>query len=313
MKQKILIADDEQSVQRVLARALSTEPYELLSVSNGQEALAMASEQNPDVILLDINMPLKNGWDVLKELRGNLQTRTIPVIMLSANGTVDDKVGGLEMGADDYVTKPFAVAELKARVASALHRNHFALSANPLTRLPGSPAIEEEVNRRIRESIPFAFLYADINHFKSYNDAYGFAQGDLLIEATAEILMESLRSEGGKEWFAGHIGGDDFVVITEPDFAPGAAQAIASRFDQRAAGFYCALDRSRGCVEAKNRHGRLERFPLVSLSIGIVTSQRRTLDHYAKVVQIASEMKAYCKSNPGHRLSRFAFDRRGDA
>jgi diguanylate cyclase (GGDEF)-like protein len=313
MKQKILIADDEQAVQRVLTRAFESGPYELLSVSNGAEALTAAATQSPDMILLDVNMPVKNGWDVLKELRGNFQTRDIPVIMLTGYGAVDEKVDGLEMGADDYVTKPFAIAELRARVANTLHRNQAALSANPLSKLPGNPAIEEEVNRRIRENVPFAFLYVDINHFKSYNDAYGFAQGDNVLHAMAEMLRESLRSDGGRDWFAGHVGGDDFVMIVDPAQAANVAQRLASLFDERAPSFYPAPDRARGYIESENRQGHLERFPLVSLSIGIVSSQQRVLDHYAKVVQIASEMKSYCKSQSEHRLSRFAFDRRSDA
>ena len=311
MKQKILIADDEVSVQRVLARVLGSQSYELLRVSNGRDALDVALAQSPDIILLDINMPEKNGWDVLRELRGNSQTRMIPVIMVTGFGAVSDEVGGLEMGADDYITKPFATAELKARVAAALRRNRLALAANPLTRLPGSPMIEDEVNRRIREGTPFAFLYADINHFKSYNDAYGYARGDRVIRETADMLLESLRLEGGGG-FVGHIGGDDFVIITAPTQAPHLAQRVVSQFDQRTPGFYDSSDRRRGCIQVENRAGRRQRFPLITLSIGIVTTQLRMLDHYGKVVKIASEMKAYCKSIPDHQRSRFSFDRRRD-
>lgn len=189
MKQKILVADDEPSVQKLLARALSAEPYELVSVSNGRDALDLASSENPGVIVLDINMPGKNGIDVLKELRRNISTRMIPVILLTARASVSDEVSGLNMGADDYITKPFDLAELRARIAGILRRNQLALSANPLTHLPGSPMIEEEVNRHIQEKIPFAFFYVDISHFKSYNDAYGFARGDQVIRRTAEILV----------------------------------------------------------------------------------------------------------------------------
>ena len=312
MRQKILIADDEEAVQKVLARALGSEPYELLSAFNGNDALDVATTQNPDIILLDVNMPEKNGWDVLRELRRNIQTCMTPVIMLTGCGVVSDKVGGLEMGADDYVTKPFTIEELKARIVSALRRHRLALSAHPLTRLPGSPMIEEEVNHRIRAGIPFAFLYIDINHFKSYNDAYGYARGDRVILETADILLGSFHADGGGDGFVGHIGGDDFVAITGPEQAPYVAERIVSQFDQRAPSFYNSADRRHGHIRIKNRMGRWQRFPLISLSIGIVVSQQRKLDHYAKVVQLASEMKAYCKSNPRHSLSRFAFDRRKD-
>ena len=310
MRQKILVADDEDSVQRVLARAFNPAVYELLCAPNGKTALDLASTQNPDLILLDINMPEKNGWEVLRELRRNAQTRMTPVIMLTACGVLADKVGGLEMGADDYITKPFTVVELMARVDGALRRNRLAISANPITRLPGSPAIEAEVNRLIAAAAPFAFLYVDINCFKAYNDVYGYERGDRVIRETAEILMESFHSDGGRAGFVGHIGGDDFVVITNPDAAPYLAARIAAEFDKRAPGFYRASDRRHGSIHVKNREGRWQHFPFISLSMGIVTTQHRVLDHYAKVVQVASEMKTYCKSNPNHRLSRFAFDRR---
>lgn len=308
MTGRILIADDDRTVQKVLGRALAS--YELLRALNGKDALEVALAQSPDVILLDINMPEKDGRVVLRELRGNSRTRMIPVIMVTGFGAVSDMVDGLEMGADDYVTKPFSLEELKARVAGALHRSRLALSANPLTHLPGSPLIEEEVERRVREQIPFAFLYADINDFKSYNDVYGYARGDRVIRETAEMFLENLEADAG--CFLGHIGGDDFVLLTTPAQAPYLAQRIVSRFDQQVPGFYNASDRRHGCIRIKDRAGRWRRFPPISLSIGVVTTQRRILDHYDKVVKIASEMKTYCKSILNHHLSRFAFDRRSD-
>ncbi len=310
MKQKILIADDEPDMQKMLARALDSEPYELVSTYNGKDAFDIARAKNPDIILLDINMPMRDGLDVLRGLRQNNQTRMIPVIMLTWNVAVEDEVAGLDMGADDYISKPFDIEELKARIASVLRRNQRAISANPLTRLPGSPMIEEEVNRRIRERSPFAFLYIDINHFKSYNDAYGFERGDRVIRETAEMLLGILDSGELGEGFIGHVGGDDFVAITDPIAAPHLAQRVVSRFDDTVPRFYNSSDRSSGFVRTKDRQGQWRENPLISLSIGIVSSERGTLDHYAKVVEIASEMKAYCKSNPINRLSRFAFDRR---
>lgn len=312
MKPTILVADDEPCMQKMLARAFCSEPYRLVSASNGRDAFDIAAARNPDIILLDIDMPVKNGLDVLRELRQNIKTRMIPVIMLTGHGNVEDEIGSLDLGADDYITKPFTIEELKARIASALRRNALAISVNPLTRLPGNPMIEEEVNRRIQKGTPFAFLYIDIDHFKSYNDAYGFERGDRVIRETADLLLAGVRSNGSEGTFVGHIGGDDFVAIAPPTEAPHLAQTIVSSFDERSSAFYRAADRALGYVNTKCRRGQLQKFPLISLSIGIVTTEQRTLGHYAKVVQLASEMKAYCKSNPAGRLSRFAFDRRTD-
>ncbi|OGR89788.1 MAG: hypothetical protein A3J74_09730 [Elusimicrobia bacterium RIFCSPHIGHO2_02_FULL_57_9] len=312
MEQRILVADDEESIRKLLSRSLEN-PYHVSTASNGRDALALAERENFDLILLDINMPGKTGWEVLKELRQDIQTRTTPVILLTGNGGTADKVEGLNNGADDYVTKPFALEELRARVDGVLRRNRLDVCANPLTKLPGNPAIEEEVNRRIHANIPFAFFYIDIDRFKSFNDAYGFARGDAAIRRTAGLITESLKSQGSREDFAGHIGGDDFVVICEPQRAPHIVIKITSDFDEQAPLLYDCSDRRRGYVETANRTGQFERFALVTLSVGIVTTEARNLDHYGKAVMIASEMKSHLKRQAPRGLSRFAFDRRKDS
>jgi len=312
VKQKILVADDEECVHRLIARALENARYELIIARDGAEAMELAKSAGPDLVVLDVRMPRKNGWEVLRELRLQPRTRATPVIMLTGCSDLADEVEGLEMGADDYITKPFEINDLRARVTSVLRRNQINLCANPLTRLPGNPSIEEEVNRRIALGRPFAFLYADIDRFKPYNDVYGFARGDGVIRATADVLIESIRASEAKEAFLGHVGGDDFVIVTEPDSAPHVAQRATSGFDRKVVSFYDAGDLSRGYIESTDRQGVRRRFPLLSLSIGVVTTQRRRLEHYAKVVSIAAEMKAYCKSLERNRFSRFAFDRRKD-
>lgn len=284
----ILVADDESSVRRVLTRLLGGPEYKVIAASDGLETLALASERNPSLILLDVNMPRGNGWEVLAELRRRPDTRMTPVIMLTSEGAVEDKVGSLELGADDYMTKPFAAPELRARVEGLLRRHSLALSANPLTGLPGNPAIEAEVSRRLQAKTPFAFFYIDIDRFKAFNDAHGFAEGDRLLLKTAALIRTSLGSG-----FVGHIGGDDFVAISGLEEAPHVAQRLAYLFDD------CAADFARP-------EGRKP-----SLSIGVVTSERREFASYGEVAAIASELKAYLKAETGRTLSRFAFDRRG--
>ncbi|MBI3553335.1 MAG: response regulator [Elusimicrobia bacterium] len=310
MKTRILIADDEEQIRKTLKRTFQARPldYEVLSAADGSQALSMALSEAPDLILLDVSMPGKDGWRVLDELRGSPLTSMIPVIMVTGLSDVPCRVGGFNLGADDYVAKPFSIEELRARVRRLLCRVRRDIGANPLTRLPGSPAIEEEVSRRIREGKPFAFGYADIDRFKSYNDRYGFALGDWAIQETARLLSGALASV--EEAFLGHIGGDDFVFMTSPAQAPAVAQKMATAFDRRVLDFYAEPDRARGFIEAKDREGRWRRWPLIRLSMGIVTNERRRLQHYARVVQVASEMKAFLKSTPERGLSRFAFDRR---
>ena len=313
MKSKVLIADDNKPIRDVLTRMLSgaPEPCEVWSASDGAQALALAEQTNPDLILLDLEMPGQDGWSVLKELRSSERTRGIPIILVSGHGEVATRIGGFNGGADDFVSKPFSCPELKARVNRLLHRVRQDISTSPLTRLPGNPAIEDEVSRRIQERKPFAFFYVDIDNFKSYNDSYGFAEGDRVIQETARMLDQSLGVDRSGR-FLGHIGGDDFVMMSEPQDALHIAKTTATRFDRCARDYYGAADRANGFVKVKDRLGHLRSFPLVTLSIGIATTQLRVFNRYSEVVAVASEMKTYLKLNPRPGFSRFAYERRTD-
>jgi diguanylate cyclase (GGDEF)-like protein len=309
MDMKILIADDDTSFHEMIKRALAPHSYQFTSAFDGADAVRLALIEKPDLILLDVDMPKKNGREVLRDLRSNIQTRTIPVIMLTVRSSLADRVDGLDLGADDYLGKPFQVEELRARVASSFRRSQRDLSANPLTRLPGGPAIEEDVNRRIRGQLPFGFFYVDIDHFKAFNDAYGYTEGDRVIMETAGFLSEVLKERGSAQDFLGHIGGDDFALITEPQLAEAIAAEIVEKFDSKAPGYYTSEDRKRGKIKTQDRLGHDQWFPLISLSIAIATTERRILNHYAKVVEITSEIKRYLKSSPNRKGSIYLKDR----
>lgn len=310
MEPLIMVVDDEEPIRRLVSRSLRSHPYRLIESGDGEEALRLGKCHNPDLILLDIGLPIMNGLDVLRQLRKEAATRLVPVIMLTGAAGVDDMVSGLELGADDYITKPFVVSELLARIGSLLRRDSAGVAANPLTRLPGGPTIEEEVGKRIGAGEPFAFFHIDIDRFKSFNDRYGFARGDEVIRKTGSLISEIVRSEGGAQDFIGHIGGDDFVLVCRPDAAPDLAQAIAARFDAIASGFYDPADREEGFVETHDRQGQLSRSRVMTLSMGVVSNLTQTLGHYGRVAALAAEMKELCKKDASRTMSRFAFDRR---
>jgi PleD family two-component response regulator len=312
MNDKILIADDEAAIHSLLGRALPSNSYKILNARNGEEAFRLARAEDPNLILLDVNMPGKNGFEVLGALRSDQRTRGIPVIMLTGRGGLCDCVEGLKLGADDYITKPFELQELKARIDGVLKRSRWNLGANPLTRLPGSPIIQEEVDRRIRAGAAFAFLYADVDRFKAYNDAYGYAKGDEAIKATARLLVETVRAEGSPEDFVGHVGGDDFALVCDASRAVRIARKAALLFDEMAPDFYALVDRMRGCIEARGRSGGWERYPLMTLTVAGVTNERRVFNCYARVVELAAEMKCFLKNRPEQAVSASAFDRRSD-
>ena len=310
MEHTILIADDNEAIRVLIQQALMYLPCRMVTTSNGEGAVRAAETEKPDLILLDINMPGKDGLEVLKELRRNIHTQMIPVILLTGNNCLENKLAGFELGADDYLTKPFHTRELRVRVENLLRRTLSELSANPLTRLPGSPAIEEEVNRRIRQKEVFAFCYVDVDHFKAYNDIYGYARGDAVIQDLASLLTEGLNTLAHPGRFIGHIGGDDFVLVLPPAGLDELLVKFTVDFDQKVKTYYSEEHARQGCVAAQDRQGKESRFPLMSLSVAVVTNENRPMEHYAKVVDVAAEVKRYLKSRTEWKGSVYMKDRR---
>ncbi|MEJ2690912.1 MAG: diguanylate cyclase [Deltaproteobacteria bacterium] len=177
------------------------------------------------------------------------------------------------------------------------------LDASPLTHLPGGVAIENILKKKIEQHKLFAFCLMDIDNFKSYNDHYGYAKGNEIIQKTAEIIEQAANTQGDKDDFVGHIGGDDFVVITLPEKAKKLCETIVAEFDRSIATFYEAEDRKRGFILGKNRQGEEIRFPLASISIAVVSNQIRPLENHIQVGEIAAELKEHVKALPGSSIS----------
>jgi len=304
----ILVVDDDPDVARFIEVNLRAAGYEVHVASDGEEALDKAAELRPDLILLDVMMPKLDGFEVAQRLRRDTRTSSCSIIMLTAKALSADKVLGLSSGADDYIIKPFDPVELLARVKGTLRRAREMRALSPLTGLPGNIRIQDEIRRLVsEEQQSFGVLYADLDNFKAYNDHYGFVRGDRAIQATARIATELIHEMCGPSAFVGHVGGDDFVIIVAPDEAEPVAAALCDRFDALAPELYDAIDLERGYVELENRQGSLQRFPLLSVSVGGVTTATRRFAHFGEVVSVASEMKLVAKRTAG---SSFAFDRR---
>ena len=182
------------------------------------------------------------------------------------------------------------------------------LDASPLTRLPGNIAIEQVLQGKMALGEKFALCYIDLDDFKAFNDRYGYARGSELIKITGEIIYRTKDECGDPDDFVGHIGGDDFVLITAPDNVEAVCQAIIAAFDSVVPGYYDPEDRARGYIEGTDRYGVTRRFPLMSISIAVVTDARRNFSTPLQIAQVASEIKDYVKSLPG---SNYLVDRRG--
>ena len=298
---RILVAEDEHHLREVLRFQLEAAGFEVVTAEDGQQAVDLALEKLPDVILCDVMMPYLDGFEVTRRLRAAYATRHIPIILLTAKAEGDDKVQGLQGGANDYVTKPWQHRELVLRIRNVLEWSRQQRSASPLTGLPGNLSINEEIENRLAKGEPFAFLQLDIDFFKAFNDHYGYARGDQAIQTLARILSETVqqRVENG---FVGHIGGDDFVVLTRPEEAEDLGRAILAAFDAAVLTIYDPVDRERGHVEVHNRRHVLERFPLMTLTIALVRTDRMPVSHLAQLTDIAQELKAHGKSMPGSVL-----------
>jgi diguanylate cyclase (GGDEF)-like protein len=229
------------------------------------------------------------------------------VIILTARGLSADKLEGFAIGADDYIVKPFDTPELLARVRGVLRRSKEMRDESPLTGLPGNVRIQEEIERKVATGGDFALLYADLDHFKPFNDHYGFARGDRAIQEVATLMEEVVAELGGEGSFVGHLGGDDFVAVVSSSSAPLVSDTIVQRFDALATTWYDEDDRARGFIEVPNRRGDPQRYGPLSISIGVASTERRRFAHFAEVVAVAVEMKNYTKGMAG---SSWAVDRR---
>jgi diguanylate cyclase (GGDEF)-like protein len=308
MTKRILIADDEPNVRQLLELVLRGQGYEVTLATNGAQLVRMAQERVPDLVLVDLMMPQLDGYEAIRQLRNDTRTAHLPMLILTAKSALDDVVIGFETGADDYITKPFNIPELLARIKGQLRRADQPPVRNPLTGLAGNTLLTEELKYRLKLGEPFAYLYADLDNFKAFNDTYGPARGDRVITLMADVLTEVMRNHGGSGDFIGHVGGDDFAILTTPDLLDTLCQNILNIFDQRVRQLYDPEDLERGYLQGSDRQGVPRRFPIISISIGVATNRHRTFADYEELSRVAAEMKQFAKQEPG---SFYAVDVRG--
>lgn len=300
MSRRILIADDELSVRQLLEIVLLDEGYDVSTVQNGDELVQTAQKVVPDLLLIDLMMPTMDGYEAIRQLRNDTRTAHLPMIIITAKSTPNDIVLGFETGADDYICKPFNISELLARIKGHLRRALAQPVRNPLTGLPGNILLIEEIKYRLRDTKPFALLYVDIDHFKAFNDVYGPARGDRLIRLLASLLLSVMSDSGGEGDFIGHIGGDDFAVITSPERVDPICQVLMRQFDSHVHALYDSKDLELGGLKTTDRQGVFRSFPITSISIGCLTNREQQHDDHEAFVRDVTEMKARAKQYNGN-------------
>ncbi|MDH7500769.1 MAG: response regulator, partial [candidate division NC10 bacterium] len=240
MKKKILVADDNPHILEVVSMTLETLDYRILMARDGEEALEQAKKERPDLILLDIMMPKKNGFEVCRELKQSREFREIPIVMLSAKAQKEDKFWGRDAGADDYITKPFDPLELERVVTRLLELKEAGEGYHPLTRLPTHPSMEREIARRKETMQAFAicefrFPQEAVHIFQQ---KYGSLKWEELLAASAGILREQAERWGGRSIYLGHRGESTLVAIGPPESLEKMGKAVVEEVDKTITLYY---------------------------------------------------------------------------
>jgi PleD family two-component response regulator len=306
--EEILVVDDQAIVRERWKSVLEQAEFRVRLASDGREALDEIRRSKPDLVILDLNMPNMNGDEVCRRLKESQDTESIPVIVVTASRDAENKIDSLLYGANDYLLKDELAKtrneELVQRVRNALRLRIDNRDGNPLTGLPGNAKIEREIIRRLTARVPLAFMYVDIDNFKAFNDYYGYRRGDEAILRCAHIISAVVRRSGNRDDFVGHIGGDDFVILTTPDVADSVAEAVVEDFDLINGEFFEPEILSAGEFVVEGRTGRKETFSLMSVTIALVTDEAEPLFHPAQINDRAAELKKFGKKQKGSFIAR---------
>jgi GGDEF domain-containing protein len=264
----------------------------------------------PALIVIDADGSSEDGAGLCRSLKADPYSAIVPVAFVSGSHSSDEVRAWFECGADEVLTPIFEPGEQRGRLDVLLSRTERNVAVHPSTRLPGTTEIERDIRRRLDIGGEFAVCYADLDHFKEFNDRYSYYDGDRIIFILSRILRDVVKGLCPADGFVGHIGGDDFIMILPVPMVHEICSEVLAVFDALIPLQYNAQDRRAGYFFGKDRRGRLHRVPLMTLSIGIVTNQHRRFSHPAEVSELATEMKSYAKTLPG---SVFVVDRRRDA
>jgi diguanylate cyclase (GGDEF)-like protein len=271
--------------------------YQVVTFNTMSSALDHIYNSLPNLIVINIADDNSAGVNVLNDLKSDPMFNQLPVLaVLPEKFTIADWGN---MQAEDYIRRPQVETEFLARVKLSMLRSERIVEINPLTRLPGNISINREIQERIDNKKEFAFGYADLDHFKPFNDRYGFSRGDEVIKMTGRIILGVIKSKQPQGSFVGHVGGDDFVFIIDTELVEEAALEIIKAFDSLIPGMYDPSDLKQGFIRSFDRTGKMSQFPMMGISIGITETRNRPFTHYGEITEIASDMKKYAKHFTG--------------
>jgi CheY-like chemotaxis protein len=296
MEKRILVVEDDTDISKMLRIYFDSQGYEVLVAKKGQEALDICRARLPNVIVLDINLPDIDGYDVCRILRNNTRTSYVPIIFLTQRDDRSDKITGLELGADDFITKPFDIEELKLRVEGTIRRAQREALTHPVSNLPASKLIEEQLKRVKDSSSPWNLLYFGIRYITAFKEIAGPIQVNEILVFLADIMRETVENIGTMDDFIGQASDNDFIILTSPEAAPQICQTITSRFNEESKVFYPFSVREAGKVVYQDIDGITREADLMSLVVGVVSHEDGP---FADIVQITEDAAENRRRNPG--------------
>ena len=289
-KSRLLVVEDDIDIGNMLKIYFSGMDFDVDVAVRGSDALEKTKQVLPHLIVLDIMLPDIDGYEVCRNLRTSMRTSHIPVIFLTQKDERSDKLQGLELGADDYITKPFDIEELKLRVQGAIKRSERESLTDPRSGLPAGRLIEEQLRRIIREK-DWALLDARINSFESFKDVYGFVASDDVLRFTAMMIGEVVDELGSNKDFIGHAGGDNFIIITSNEKAASMKIRLKQRFNQEVQTHYNFIDRQQGFVQAPTADGATVKVPFMTMSVGVVSPNEQSFADIREITELAAEAR----------------------
>lgn len=283
-KGSILVVEDDFDISNMLKIYFSGQGYVVEVAGKGGDAINSTRKQLPNLIVLDINLPDMSGYDVCRELRTTTRTKHIPIIFLTQKDERSDKITGLELGADDYVTKPFDIEELKLRIGNAIEAAKTQKLINSISNFPTGEPIEDHLRDLMRKNADWSYIDIKITNFDPFKEVYGWQAGDEVIRATALMIADILEQHGTQTDFAGHPGNDNFVVISHaPDVDP-LAEALQERFSTEIQQHYSFIDRERGYMLVGD-----DQKDLMTLAVGSVSTRTHQFSDIREITELAAD------------------------
>jgi DNA-binding response OmpR family regulator len=246
----LLIVEDDPDVADMLNAYFQVQGYEVITVYWGGDAIKVGRKRRPDLVILDIRLPDMDGYEVARQLRENRRTKDVPIIFLTERRARSDRLQGLELGADDYITKPFDIQELRLRVRNALHRTTLGPLNNPVTNLPEATLVDERLSECL-EAEGWSILRVELENLDGFHEAYGFVASDDVLRAVGLMIQNAVRDLGGASDFVGQTGPAEFVLITSPSRIPALVERIRGRLEQSLDYFYPLKDRGEDVLPGK--------------------------------------------------------------